>query len=230
MFEVPSETQEWLVLGAPLVCREPFDIDIELLGVKGKFHVKKGDKAEVVEFMDEYIRVGFFDFFGTRRKEGYIQHLRLDLIYFWEPEFEVTQRGLAERAKVPMILDRHPDQPGKKTKERYIGYWASHEDPAVCHYAQKENVLPWPGDFVDTSWDPQERATVVAYLNGAPDVEFWMGYPHCRFKCPHSTDLGTTDKGDGTYVWPAGFGHYLEAHGVKPPVEFIQYVLNKVAK
>jgi hypothetical protein len=130
--------------------------------------------------------------------------------------------------KVPMIIDRHPDQPEKETKERYIGYWAAHEDPAICHYAKKGNILPWPGCFVDTSWDPQERATVVAYLNGGPDVGWWRGYPPCRFKCGEINNLGTTDKGDGTYIWPAGFGHYLEVHGVRPPVEFIQHVLKRV--
>lgn len=244
MIEIPSKTQKWLVLGAPLICREPFDIDIELLSGKTmKFYVKKGDEAKVIEFVDNFVRVGFFDFFGDRQKNGYIQHLRLDLIYHWEPQCEVFQQGKVERAKVPMILDQHPDCSGKQTEERYIGYWASHEDPAICHYAQEGKLLPWPGDFVDTSWDAEERAIVIDYLNKAPNVEFWRGFSYCRL-CSQKVGLGSTDKSygscrpsstydtfksDKTYVWPAGFSHYLEVHGVKPPVEFIQHVLQSPA-
>ena len=36
--------------------------------------------------------------------------------------------------------------------------------------------------------------------------------------------MGGTDLSDGHYVWPFGFAHYVEAHGVKPPQEFIDHV------
>jgi len=125
-----------------------------------------------------------------------------------------------------MIIDRHPGKPGKVTQERYIGYWAESEDWSVCGYFNKNIFLPWPGDFIDTNWDQQERIIVADYLDEASNVEFWRGYPFCRLGCKE-VNLGTTDRGDGVYIWPSGFSHYLRVHGVKPPEEFIKHVLRK---
>jgi hypothetical protein len=223
----PALTQEWLRLGSKVVCKEPFSVPIELVGVTGDFHVKKGDVAEIIEIDSYEVEVGYFDLFGTGKKNGYVRQLRGDFVYNWEPVESVTARGLVERAKVSMIIDRHPDAPGAKTKQRHIGYWASHEDPAVCRYAQGGTMLPWPGDFVDPTWDPRERDRVIAYVDGAPNVEHWMGYSFCRLGCDED-DMGVSDKGDDKFIWPEGFGHYLRVHGVRPPEEFVRHVLAKL--
>lgn len=88
--------------------------------------------------------------------------------------------------------------------------------------------LPDPQDFVDTSWNANERKAVVAYLRAGFAAEHYMGYSHCRFDCGiNDADMGDADLTDGTYVWPQGFVHYVEAHGVKPPQEFVRHVLRQ---
>ena len=114
----------------------------------------------------------------------------------------------------PMIqekMSRHArkDLPGL----RFIGFWRSSYDP----------LLPDPSLYVDPSWDPAERAKVVAHLRSAPVVEHWMGSSTCCI-C-NLRPLGSTDQCDGVYLWPSGFPHYVENHHVRPPKEFVAHVL-----
>ena len=112
-----------------------------------------------------------------------------------------------------MILPRHPDCPDKPHKA--IGYW-------------NEDVNP--RDFVDESWDENQRNTVVSYLEITLGLRHlrrkvlyrWRGSSYCRF-CNQRN--GSRCYTDGTYVWPSGFSHYLLEHGVKPPKEFIDHVM-----
>lgn len=97
---------------------------------------------------------------------------------------------------------------------KMIGYWWSKEEP---HF-------PLPKHFITHSWNAKERSLVINYLKQAEFYEGWMGESDCRI-C-HSSN-GATDLSDGTYVFPEGFVHYIEAHGVKPDQEFIDYVIAK---
>ena len=88
--------------------------------------------------------------------------------------------------------------------------------------------LPDPQDFVDKTWSAVERDKVRIYLRAGRAAEHYMGYSHCRFNCGvDDADMGDADLTDGTYVWPQGFVHYVEAHGVKPPEEFVRHVLRQ---
>lgn len=88
-----------------------------------------------------------------------------------------------------------------------------------------EDKQPDPRDFVDEIWDPVIRDRVVAYLINAPRAAAWMGYSHCRM-CPDNPINGTTCRSDGVFIWPEGFAHYLTAHNVRPPVDFVDHVLS----
>lgn len=109
-----------------------------------------------------------------------------------------------------MILQRHPDSP--RGRQKAIGYWS-------------ENIKPQ--NFVDESWDTNQRDDVISYLNStrAETLHRWRGYSSCRF-CDKRN--GSTCLTDGTYAWPSGFAHYLEEHGVKPDMEFIRHILPAV--
>lgn len=113
-----------------------------------------------------------------------------------------------------------------------VGYWTRHKsDP-------KTEDLLWPGDCIDLTWDPTERAKVIAYVKQTrEDAKLgYMGYSWCRLcseihpkteagaLAPWET-LGTHDFGDGIFRWPEGYAHYIEVHGVKPPQYFIDHVL-----
>jgi hypothetical protein len=110
-----------------------------------------------------------------------------------------------------MILDSYPParaRPGL----HFLGFWFSEYEPE----------LPSPWDYVDGTWDHAERMRVVDYLKAAPEVEWWRGYSTCRF-CGDPRN-GTTDRSDGVYLWPDGFAHYVERHGVRPPELFVAHV------
>lgn len=110
-----------------------------------------------------------------------------------------------------MILDSMPQHARPGENLRFIGFWASTFQPD----------LPIPWDYLDPTWDRSERTRVVQYLRSAPKVQWWRGYSDCRFCGARN---GTTDRSDGTFLWPDGFAHYLERHGVRPPEEFLEHV------
>jgi hypothetical protein len=85
---------------------------------------------------------------------------------------------------------------------------------------------PPVGGYINPDWDPKERDIVLAYVNDRSHCgKRYMGYSKCRVCGCHN---GTADFHDNAYVWPEGFGHYIEAHAVKPPQHFIDHVLATV--
>lgn len=136
-----------------------------------------------------------------------------------------------------MILDHHPDCPGQDYGvKKFIGYWAPTKSMLDVflnrnfgsEYISRYTSYPNPQDFIDLNWDPVEKEKVAEYLDDGNDIEYWMGYSYCRFTSKCRVD-GVTDKSDGEWIWPAGFSHYVRKHNVKPPVEFIQKILNPTA-
>ena len=91
-----------------------------------------------------------------------------------------------------------------------IGYWRADHAPE------------WPdvADFVDHSWDEDERWTVRAYLTGGTAVRHYMGFSACRI-CGKKN--GTSEFTDGTFIWPEGLAHYVGEHGVRLPARFVDH-------
>jgi hypothetical protein len=94
---------------------------------------------------------------------------------------------------------------------RLIGYW------------QSEHTLDWPdvAQFVDETWDAAERARVIGYLRGGGVVRRFWGVSACRL-C--GMENGRAEQSDGEWLWPDGLAHYLEAHQVRLPEEFLAHV------
>lgn len=109
---------------------------------------------------------------------------------------------------------------------RHLGYWRSGRDNSPT------KALPWPGDFVDTTWDEAEREAIAKYLEAGKTHQSWRGNSSCRLgghpSCEHLR--GYRDFTDGIYVWPEAFAHYVRVHGVKPPQEFIDHALGRVVR
>lgn len=131
----------------------------------------------------------------------------------------------------PHLVERFPWTP------KYLGFWL-HREPVqglkpgeLWHIAGYQDSmrgvrLPWPGDFVDRSWDTHERLLVLDYLLGPHPDHPYRGSAFCRL-C--GVNLGNREFRDGTYTWPEGFPHYLAQHFVKPSQEFIQHALDQRA-
>ena len=93
-----------------------------------------------------------------------------------------------------------------------IGYWRSEYDET-----------PWPEarSFVDRTWPSATRETVIAYLVRGRTLEQYRGLSPCRLCGCHN---GSKELTDGTYCWPEGLAHYLIAHCVRLPDEFVAHV------
>ena len=116
-----------------------------------------------------------------------------------------------------MVLNSHPDRGDQWGERLYLGYWSRGLFDA--------SGLPNPKNFVDDKWDAAERAWVVQRLKAFTPFVQWRGYSGCRFGCKSHVEMGTKCvTADGTWVWPEGFAHYVERHGVRPPQEFVDYL------
>lgn len=75
----------------------------------------------------------------------------------------------------------------------------------------------------DEAWKtekPDEYAAVLTYLKNPEHTEAWRGYSSCRV-CGFRPN-GHRDFFKGTFIYPEGYAHYVEEHGVKPPAEMIE--------
>lgn len=97
-----------------------------------------------------------------------------------------------------------------------VGFWQSDREPD----------LPHPRDYVDVSWNPEERERVIAYLERCYQPPyFFFGYSWCRLGChDEPPDIGTQDRTDGTWLFPEGLVHYVRHHALKPPAPFLEHM------
>ena len=127
-----------------------------------------------------------------------------------------------------LAMDQEEDEPSPAPVTADLDRFAS---PAKRFDAPLELIgywrnafnLNWPDPraFVDDSWDATARRDVVAYLrHGAVARTFW-GASICRF-C--EAENGSIELTDDRFIWPEGFAHYVESHGVRPPFRFTEHV------
>jgi hypothetical protein len=98
---------------------------------------------------------------------------------------------------------------------RLIGYWRSDQHPEY----------PDPAGFVDPSWDDDERQRVGSYVAHGTLGRTSLGWSTCRF-C--GEDNGDSEFTDGVYAWPSGLPHYLDAHAVRLPAEFVGHAIRRL--
>ncbi|HLX59797.1 MAG TPA: hypothetical protein VKX17_00815, partial [Planctomycetota bacterium] len=67
-----------------------------------------------------------------------------------------------------------------------------------------------------------ERKLILRYLRSGVVFAEFLGFPFCRFTCgiPNES-MGCREFTDGEWVWPEGLVHYVEAHDVVLPDEFV---------
>ncbi|HWO26415.1 MAG TPA: ankyrin repeat domain-containing protein [Kofleriaceae bacterium] len=105
---------------------------------------------------------------------------------------------------------------------RPIGFWRAGPEP-------DESGLPHPREVIDDGWSPAERARVVRYLRRGHPIAAYLGYSHCRLECGIPWHfMGSRDLSDGTWVWPEGYAHYVEHHGVRPPPEVLADIAGRL--
>ncbi|KAH9091406.1 hypothetical protein Ae201684P_010953 [Aphanomyces euteiches] len=103
-----------------------------------------------------------------------------------------------------------------------VGFWKKYAGDA-------DDKRPHPAALQDIEWyqaNPETAHQLIKYVRYAGCVESYeMGYSFCRIdpSCPSKT-MGACTLTDGVYCWPEGYAHYLEAHHVRPPSDFLEHV------
>lgn len=103
---------------------------------------------------------------------------------------------------------------------REVGYWAPAGE--LKNSADRPN----PRDCAVPGWATTSAGRQLAgYLRAGYVESYEMGYSNCRFsgcgdcRCPAGpwVEMGCVALTDGSFVWPEGLAHYVEAHSVQPP-------------
>jgi len=111
-----------------------------------------------------------------------------------------------------------------------IGYWYEVTPSVETGGRSERDAGKDPADFVDASWNAQERQTILGYIRAGRVETQWRGPSWCRMcKARDLREMGSADLTDGVYVWPQGYAHYIEKHGVRPPPEFVQHALSRIS-
>jgi anti-anti-sigma factor len=92
---------------------------------------------------------------------------------------------------------------------RLVGYWAVSEEMSK---------YPDPRHLVDPEWRSTDRGQILGYLRSGNAQSGDVGNSQCRFGCG---PCGSSESTDGTWAWPEGLAHYVEAHSVVLPDEFV---------
>ncbi len=63
---------------------------------------------------------------------------------------------------------------------------------------------------------------LLSYLREGHEFEVWRGWSWCRLECDAPGEvMGHSDLTDGKWIWPQGLVHYIEAHALALPDEFV---------
>jgi hypothetical protein len=125
----------------------------------------------------------------------------------WKDEDIIPKES--PRADVARAPDRPDPHAGQLIE---VGYWTTGWDPD----------RPNPGSFVDPDWSHEERQEVLGHLRAGIALPWEQGpVEFCSF-C--GSVLVVQELTDGTYVWPTGLIHYVDAHAIRLPGLFVLHV------
>lgn len=92
---------------------------------------------------------------------------------------------------------------------RRIGFWTT----------RPGDGLPDPRTIQSPTWERGRREVIGGYLAGGTVISDIAPLHECLI-C--GVAAGFRERTDGVWWWPEGLAHYVVAHGVKLPAEFIQ--------
>jgi len=97
-----------------------------------------------------------------------------------------------------------------------IGYW-----PDIF----EERGIP---DYLIKKYDKDIKGKIVNYLNSGVLLFSEFGHSFCRINCGIPDNLmGSGDLTDGVWSWPEGLAHYVEAHDILLPDDFLDSIKSK---
>lgn len=167
---------------------------------------------------------------------------------FWQSDEQVWIDSEIQHGDIPIpnwrleVERQGTPQDCAKPDLKLVGWWQSSDEP----------YYPHPKHLVDPQWRKDDRDRIAAYLKEGQYCGGEFGYSYCRFGCFHeenlkrerenagnedafvcsemswmSTEMGSSVKTDGVWVWPEGLSHYVEHHDVRLPDEFVSTMEQK---
>lgn len=102
-------------------------------------------------------------------------------------------------------------------KQRREGFWKSTEEPDLPMPVAQDTPWEWQECFLDLLESLEDKArgrygTITRY----------RGWSTCRLCGAHN---GSVEFRIWEWEWPEGLRHYIEAHNVRPSVEFQEFVM-----
>ena len=95
---------------------------------------------------------------------------------------------------------------------RLIGYWMQNLN---------DTELPLPQELAG-ELSAGIREAICKYLVHGKLYAAYRSYSRCRFHCGITDqEMGFREYTDGEWIWPEGLVHYVNAHGILLPEEFI---------
>ena len=151
---------------------------------------------------------------------------RYDRGIYTPTEAERSLARLARPGNLAELLRRTPPRFAEGLREasnrfrpvRAVGYWR----PMIATGASPADSYPDPVGLVSPGWSDGDRERIAAFLRAGRPYAEWRGYSTCRFRCGiDDARMGSRCLTDGEWVWPEGLAHYVEAHEVRLPEEFV---------
>lgn len=102
---------------------------------------------------------------------------------------------------------------------QWFGLWRDRRD-----YGAEPQDIPLLEDIADPTWNPPDRGELVRYLAQCPVS---IASPLPRSVCPlcgERLDGPSSQRSDGTWVWPSSLPHYVERHHVRLPDRMVEYI------
>jgi len=90
----------------------------------------------------------------------------------------------------------------------WFGFWQTEPE--------NDPMLPVVKDFIDPSWNPDDKDRIIAYLTNAPIVVAAATDSEDCLLCS-SDQLTSCFQSDGSWLWPEDLAHYVACHGVVLP-------------
>ena len=105
----------------------------------------------------------------------------------------------------------------KKKTLKLIGYWKEKTFRNEVSKYPDPNLIA----FQCVNWEDDDKNRVCQYLKDGNTLFRYRGFSLCRI-CEQFN--GSTELTDGVWVWPQGLAHYVEAHDILLPEDFIDHV------
>jgi hypothetical protein len=97
----------------------------------------------------------------------------------------------------------------------WFGFWQS--PPGA------DSTIPSVEDFIDSCWNPPDKAQLIAYLAQSPFVVgAALGGEQCLL-CSVECSVSSFCS-DGIWLWPDDLPHYVECHSVVLPDRFVEHI------